>query len=64
MARYRVERRILLNFRAYNPGSEIELTEAQAKQFRNGQITPQSEPEPEPQLQSKPGTGEAPAPED
>lgn len=62
MARYRVERRILLDFRAYNPGSEVDLTEAQAKQFRNGQITPQSEPEP--QLQSKPGTGEAPAPED
>ena len=39
MASYKVNRRILIDFRAYNPGSEIELTDARAKEFKNGQVT-------------------------
>lgn len=40
MPRYKVNRRIIHNFKAYNPGSEIDLTDAQAAQMKNGQITP------------------------
>ena len=36
---YKVNRRILINLKAYNPGSEVELTDKQAAQMRNGQVT-------------------------
>ena len=39
MALYKVNRRIVLNGSAYNPGSEIELIDSQAAQMKNGQVT-------------------------
>ena len=39
MGMYKVNRRIVLNGKAYNPGSQIDLTDAQAKEMKNGQIT-------------------------
>ena len=37
---YKVNRRIVINFKAYNPGSEVDLNDWQASHIRSGFITP------------------------
>ena len=44
---YKVNRRIVINFKAYNPGSEVDLNDWQASHIRSGFITP-LEPKAEP----------------
>lgn len=39
MGLYKVNRRIVHNHKPYNPGSQIELSDREAKQMKNGQIT-------------------------
>jgi hypothetical protein len=39
MTAYKVNRRIVMNGQEYNPGSKIDLTDAQADQMKNGQIS-------------------------
>lgn len=46
---YKVNRRIVINFKAYNPGSEVDLNDWQASHIRSGFITPieiKAEPKP------------------
>ena len=44
---YKVNRRIVINFKAYNPGSEVDLNDWQVAHIRAGFITP-IEPKAEP----------------
>ena len=39
MALYKVNRRIVHDHEAFNPGSTIELTDRQAAQMKNGQVS-------------------------
>jgi hypothetical protein len=65
MASYKVNRRILHDGLEYKPGSEIELTEKQAAQMKDGQVTlipAAPKPAPKPAVPTPPAAPKPAAP--